>query len=74
MTNKELNDTMNVFLKKGYSKTTRIKGEEEYNSIYSPIESAIKKSKTPKEEIDYILFIGGSAHSPYIQEELKKYF
>lgn len=74
LTNKELTDTMNVFLKKGYSKTTRIKGEEEYNSIYSPIESAIKKSNTPKEEIDYILFIGGSAQSPYIQEELKKYF
>ena len=74
LTNKELTDTMSVFLKKGYSKTTRIKGEEEYNSIYSPIESAIKKSNTPKEEIDYILFIGGSAQSPYIQEELKKYF
>lgn len=74
LTNKELTDAMSVFLKKGYSKTTRIKGEDEYNSIYSPIESAIKKSNTPKEEIDYILFIGGSAQSPYIQEELKKYF
>lgn len=59
LTNKELTDTMNVFLKRGYGKTTQIKGEEEYNSIYSPIESAIKKSKVSKEEIDYILFIGG---------------
>lgn len=74
LTNKELTDTMNVFLKRGYGKTTQIKGEEEYNSIYSPIESAIKKSKVSKEEIDYILFIGGSAQSPYIQEELKRYF
>ena len=74
LTNKELTDTMNVFLKQGYSKTTRVKGEDEYCSIYLPIESAIKKSNTPKEEIDYILFIGGSAQSPYIQEELKKYF
>lgn len=74
LTNKEMTDTMNVFLKKGYGKTTRVKGEEEYNSIYSPIESAIKKSKVSKEEIDYVLFIGGSAQSPYIQEELKKYF
>lgn len=74
LTNKELTDTMNVFLKRGYGKTTQIKGEEEYNSIYSPIETAIKKSKVSKEEIDYILFIGGSAQSPYIQEELKRYF
>ncbi|MCM1311589.1 MAG: Hsp70 family protein [Bacteroides sp.] len=74
LTYKEMTDTISIFLKNGYSKTTRIKGEDEYNSIYSPIESAIKKSKVAKEEIDYILFIGGSAQSPYIQEELKKYF
>lgn len=74
LTNKEMTDTMNIFLKNGYGKTTRIKGEDEYNSIYSPIVSAIKKSKVPKEEIDYILLIGGSAQSPYIQEDLKKYF
>lgn len=74
LTNKELTDTMSIFLKNGFGKTTRIKGEDEYNSIYSPIESVIKKSKTPKEEIDYVLFIGGSSQSPYIQEELKNYF
>ncbi|OFQ08376.1 molecular chaperone DnaK [Prevotella sp. HMSC073D09] len=74
LTNKEMTEAMTYFLKKGYGKTTRIKGEDEYNSIYSPIESAIKKSKIRKEEIDYILLIGGSAQSPYIQEELKNYF
>ena len=74
LTNKELTETMNIFLKNGYGKTTRIKGEDEYNSIYSPIESAIKKSKIAKDEIDYILFIGGSAQSPYIQESLNKFF
>ena len=74
LTYKEMTDTMDVFLKNGYGKTTRIKGEDEYNSIYSPIESAIKKSHVSKEEIDFILLIGGSAQSPYIQEELKEYF
>ena len=74
LTNKELTDTMAVFLKRGLSKTTRIKGEDEYYSIYSPIESALKKSRTLKEEIDYILFVGGSSQSPFIQEDLKKYF
>lgn len=74
LTNEELTETMAVFLKQGFSKTTRIKGEDEYNSIFSPIESAIKKSKTPKEEIDYVLLIGGSSKSPYIQEALHSYF
>ena len=74
LTNKELTETMDVFLKQGFMKTTRIKGEDEYNSIFTPIESAIKKSNTPKAEIDYVLFIGGSAQSPYIQSALKSYF
>ncbi|MGL5705860.1 MAG: Hsp70 family protein [Tannerellaceae bacterium] len=74
LTNKELTETMNVFLKQGFSKTTKIKGEDEYNSIFSPIDSAIKKSKIPKEEIDYVLFIGGSAQSPYIQSAVNNYF
>lgn len=74
LTNKELTEAMSVFLKLGVGKTTRIKGEDEYNSIFSPIESAIKKSKTPKEEIDYVLLIGGSSKSPYIQEALHSYF
>lgn len=74
LTPKELTETMSVFLKSEWNKTTRIKGEEEYNSVFSPIESAIKKSKISKEEIDYILFIGGSSQSPYIQEALHKYF
>jgi len=74
LTNKELTEAMAVFMKKGLGKTTRIKGEEEYNSIFTPIESAIKKSRIPKEEIDYILFIGGSSQSPYIQEALHGYF
>lgn len=74
LTNKELTETMSVFLKTGINKTTCIKGEDEYNSIYTPIVSAIKKAKIRKDEIDYVLFIGGSAQSPYIQEALHGYF
>lgn len=74
LTNEELSETMSVFLKQGINKTTRIKGEDEYHSIFTPIENAIKKSRIPKEEIDYILFIGGSSQSPYVQEALHSYF
>ena len=74
LTNKELTDTMAVFLRQGIGKTTRIKGEGEYNSIFTPVESAVRKAHTPKSEIDYVLFIGGSTQSPYIQEALNSYF
>lgn len=74
LTNKELTETMAVFLKKGLIKTTRISKEDDYNSIFTPIESALKKARTPKEEIDYVLFIGGSSQSPYIQTALHDYF
>lgn len=74
LTNKELAETMSVFLKTGSGKTTKIKGEDEYNSIFTPVENAIRKSGTPKDEIDYVLFIGGSTQSPFIQEALKNYF
>lgn len=73
LTNKELTETMNVFLKN----TTRpisIEGEEEYNNIFMPIQSAIEKSNIDTDELDYILMIGGSAQSPYIQETLNNYF
>lgn len=73
LTNKELTETMTVFLKQGYCKTTRIKGEDEYHSIFDPIDNAIKKSHTTKEEIDYVLFIGGSSQSPYIQSAIHQY-
>ena len=73
LTYKELTDTMNVFLKKN-KRATKIQGEEEYNNIFMPIESAIEKSNIDTDELDYILLIGGSAQSPYIQEALNNYF
>jgi molecular chaperone DnaK (HSP70) len=48
------------------------KGEQK--SIFSPIFSAIEKANLEKDEIDYVLFIGGSAKNPFIQKALKKYF
>ena len=39
-----------------------------------PIESAIKKANIKVDELDYVLLIGGSAQSPYVQEAIKRYF
>ncbi len=70
---KELVKVMSVFMKSSRIPTS-IKGQEEYNNIFVPIESAIKKANVRKIEIDYVLLIGGSAQNPFIQETLKNYF
>lgn len=69
----ELSETMKTFMKKSRI-ATQIKGQEDYNNIFMPIESAIKKANVSKLEIDYVLLIGGSAQNPFIQEALKKDF
>jgi len=35
-------------------------------NIYSPIYSALKKAHLEKHDVDYLLFIGGSAKNPLI--------
>lgn len=70
---KEFSDVMAVFMKKSRF-ALKVKGQEDYNNIFMPIESAIKKANINKSEIDYILLIGGSAQNPFIQETLKNEF
>lgn len=48
--------------------------DEEFNSIFSPIETALEKANLNQDDIDYVLFIGGSSKNPYIQAKLKSYF
>lgn len=73
LSTKELVEVMSVFMKSSLIPSS-IKGQEDYNNIFMPIESAIKKANVRKSEIDYVLLIGGSAQNPFIQEALKKYF
>ncbi len=73
LTYKELTDTMSVFLRNS-SIPTKIGLEDEYNNIFIPINSAIKKSGKDADHIDYVLLIGGSAQSPYIKEAIRKHF
>lgn len=50
------------------------KFDSECKSVFSPIFSAMKKANIEKDDIDYILFIGGSSKNPFIQKALKNYF
>ena len=73
ITNKELTETMNVFVR-NRNRATIVERQEEYNNIFMPIKSAIDKANIDAEEIDYVLLIGGSAQNPYIQEVIHEYF
>jgi molecular chaperone DnaK (HSP70) len=71
----EFNDVMKIFLKTASLIPHKIKKiEDEFATIFSPIETALKKASLSKDEIDYVLFIGGSSKNPYVQATLKKYF
>lgn len=56
------------------SNTKRIENEVEFISIFNPIKSALKKAKINKDEIDYVLFIGGSAKNIFIQKAVSDFF
>lgn len=73
LSNKEFYEAMSVFVKNSRFATS-INGQDDYNNIFMPIESAIRKANVKKSEIDYVLLIGGSAQNPFIQEAIKGYF
>lgn len=54
--------------------TKRIDNEFEFVSVFTPIKSALKKANLKKEDIDYLLFIGGSSKNPFIQQAISEYF
>ena len=52
----------------------RIEKEVDFISVFTPINSALKKAKLDKNNIDYVLFIGGSSKNPFIQKAVSDYF
>lgn len=74
LSNKELSETMYGVFTSRSRIPKRIKGEGEYNNIFMPIYDVLEKSKTQKNDIDYVLLIGGSAKNPFIQEALHDFF
>lgn len=71
----EFNDAMKVFLNSPAIIPYRTKNViEEFATIFSPIQTALKKASLTKEEVDYVLFIGGSSKNPYVQAALKEHF
>jgi molecular chaperone DnaK (HSP70) len=71
---REFRELMSTFTGPVGRTAARQEGQEEFVSIFSPVESALKKAGLGKDEIDYVLLIGGSAKNPYIQQALATYF
>ena len=75
LTYNEFIHTMEVFFKKNiYQSTTIIKRQKRYNSVYATINSAIKKAHVSKDEIDYVMMVGGSSKNPFVQHSIREYF
>ncbi len=71
----DFNEMMKAFLKSTSLIPYKSKNvEDDFATIFSPIETALKKASLSKNEVDYVLFIGGSTKNPYVQAALKEYF
>lgn len=67
--------TMDVFFKRSiFPLSTTVKRQKRYNSIYATISSAIKKAHVSKDEIDYVMMVGGSSKNPFVQRCIREYF
>lgn len=71
-------NTMKVFFKKPLSAnfgSYTIKGQQKrYNSVQSAIDTALAKAHVNKDEIDYVIMIGGSSRNPFVQQRIKAFF
>lgn len=71
----EFNEVMKAFLKSTAIIPYKSKNvQDEFATIFSPIQTALNKASLSKNEIDYVLFIGGSSKNPYVQAALKEHF
>ena len=69
----QFNEAMKTFLSRE-SKHLSMRGEDEYNSVFTNIQSALSKASMRPKDIDYVLLIGGSSYNPYLQFGLRCYF
>lgn len=61
----EFEDTVRHFFRRGTTKD---------NTVFALLDSAIHKAKIGKEEIDYVMMIGGSSKNPIVVSEIASYF
>lgn len=70
----EFNDVISIFTDLSESGTYNVNKNERFYSIYKPIKTALKKANLSKNDIDYVLFVGGSSKNPLIRDSVKTFF
>lgn len=70
----EFSDIIDIFTDPSTRVVSRLNDGKNFYSIFNPIKTALEKAKLSSNDIDYVLFIGGSSKNPLIQKALKKYF
>ena len=70
----EFSEIMLPFVDSGLVDEFAITRNVDMINIFEPIFSALDKAELEKDELDMILFIGGSALNPYVQSAIQKYF
>ncbi|MGD7654090.1 MAG: Hsp70 family protein [Verrucomicrobiales bacterium] len=48
-------------------------GRDDVISVFEPVSNALKKAEISHEQLDMVLFIGGSAQNPLVQEAISRY-
>lgn len=72
---KEFYEVMKNFVsEKKLNSKSKYEDQDQYISIFNPVQSALKKANLSDDEIDYVLLIGGSSKNPYIQNALSEFF
>lgn len=66
--------TMEPFLTPDESEWSYTHRKEDLVSIFEPVLNAIEKASTDKNDLDMILFIGGSSLNPFVQSAIQDYF
>jgi len=75
LTRKEFAAVMNAFTSLvGLKPYKRIEDEYSFPSIFTPVNSALKKANMKVDDIDYVLYVGGSAKNPFVQNAINNYF
>lgn len=68
-------NTMEVFFAKSFLASCFIKeGQKQYNSIDTAIESSLSKAHVAKDEVNYVIMVGGSSRNPFVIRQIKHYF
>ena len=66
--------TMEPFLTPDESEWSAARREEDLVSVFEPVLSAMEKAGVKKDELDMVLFIGGSSLNPFVQSAIQDYF